>query len=354
MSYSNEGIEYKGGQLYVEALLKAESNATLMGDPKVSKFLPMKVYTLEDPEIPIPGFIKLAQDEHNRMQLRNSPGFRILGRKCFVLVTKHFRAIREEYIESCCGRGNAVRIQHVILVGHSGIGKSLSFSQEYQVQAFMKREKVAFYSVHEARVYLYAPQKEGRYVCQQVNISDKTFWTSKIWSDFDDVNAHLIIDPRRGNGPGFYNPVEINAFVVYLTSPNSELKTFQETIGDVESKEVCVNRCDVEEMKVVAKALSLDFKEMERRMERTAGQLRPIVSETRYKKFEERQEYAWRRTSKAHPAEMIHIGDLRVSSKIFALEAVLEEGDGEAELFSEKKVVVPQSAWVLSKMYDHQ
>jgi len=353
MTYSNEGIEYKGGQLYVEALLKAESNATLMGDPKVSKFLPMKVYTLEDPEVPIPGFIELAREEHKRMLSRNSPGFRILRRQCFAQVTKHFRAIREEYIEIYRGRAHADPIRHVILVGHSGIGKSLSFSQEYQVQAFIKREKVAFYSVPEGRVYLYIPQIEGSYICQRVDVSGDTFWASKTWRDFDGIDAHLIIDPRRGKGPGFYKPVEVIAFVVYLTSPNAELKTFQETIGDVNSKEVCVKRFDVEEMKVVAKALSLDFKEIERRMERTAGQLRPVVSEARYKKFEERQEDAWRRTSKENPAEMIHIGDLRVSSKIFALEAVLEEGDGEAELFSEKKVVVPQSAWVLSKLYEN-
>mmetsp|Transcript_34097 Transcript_34097/g.47485 ORF Transcript_34097/g.47485 Transcript_34097/m.47485 type:complete len:497 (+) Transcript_34097:233-1723(+) len=312
-----------------------------MGDPNVSKFLPMKVYTLEDPKIPIPGFVELAQDEHNRMRIRESPGLRILGRKCFVQVTEHFRAIRKKYIKSCRGE-KAVRIRHVILVGHSGIGKSLSFSQEYQVQAFKKREKVAFYSVHEARVYLYAPQEEGGYICQQVNILDETFWASETWLHFDDVDAHLIIDPRRGKGPGFYNPAGINAFVVYLTSPNLELKKFYNTIGDVNSEEVCVNRCHVEEMRVVADVLSLDFKEMERRMERTAGQLRPVVSEPRYKKFEERQEDAWR-----------YIGDLRVSGKIFALEAVLEEGDGEAELFSEKKVVVPQSAWVLSKLYEN-
>mmetsp|Transcript_1550 Transcript_1550/g.2982 ORF Transcript_1550/g.2982 Transcript_1550/m.2982 type:complete len:285 (+) Transcript_1550:49-903(+) len=161
MTYSNEGIEYKGGQLYVEALLKAESNATLMGDPKVSKFLPMKVYTLEDPEVPIPGFIELVREEHKRMLSRNSPGFRILRRQCFAQVTKHFRAIREEYIEIYRGRAHADPIRHVILVGHSGIGKSCAFSQEYQVQAFMKREKVAFYYVHEDRFISTLRRKKG-------------------------------------------------------------------------------------------------------------------------------------------------------------------------------------------------
>jgi len=100
-----------------------------------------------------------------------------------------------------------------------------------------------------------------------------------------------------------------------------------------------VNRWHLEEIRVVAAALSLEFKVIEHRLKRTGGQLRPIVSKTRYRKFEERQDDAWKRMS-TEDYEMIHI-DLKVSNEIFALEAVLEETDdpGDAMLFSEKKIL---------------
>jgi len=320
----------------------------------VSRFLPMKVYTIENDAVRIPGFEHIAKHEHVIMKKRGTSGFKVLGRKSFVQVVRHFRKLREDFIETFTKipQPGLNQSQYAILVGHSGIGKSLAFSQEYQVQAFKKKENLAFYSVPEGMVYLYY-HKDGGYICQKANVTSEIFWTSKTWQDFDGVNAHLVIDPRRGKGPGAFQHYMVKAFVVYLTSPNSELKKFEDEIRDLPYEETCVNRCDIEEIRVVAEVLSLDFKKLARRMERTGGQLRPLVAEHRYEKFKREQDDAWKKIATSN-AEMIHIGHQKVSSKIFALEALLKEGKSpdETVLFSTEKIIVPQSAWVISKIYE--
>mmetsp|Transcript_30815 Transcript_30815/g.49570 ORF Transcript_30815/g.49570 Transcript_30815/m.49570 type:complete len:195 (+) Transcript_30815:385-969(+) len=155
-------------------------------DAKISKFLPMMLLTVCT--VFIPGFTEIMKEEAKRMKDKKIEGILIFGRRCFLQVLKEFRRLREEYII------NRAILRICILAGQSGIGKSLAFSQIYMREAFIKGEKVAFYSVQEATIYLFR-MEGGKYTCQQAEVNDQGFWKTKAWKTFDDKSAHLIIDP---------------------------------------------------------------------------------------------------------------------------------------------------------------
>jgi len=101
---------------------------------------------------------------------------------------------------------------------------------------------------------------------------------------------------------------------------------------------------DVEEVKVVEKELK--GKSFLDRYKRTGGQLRGLITEERYRKFTGDQENAW---NGSKSTEVILIGTLEVSSKLFAVEASCADKN---TLYSERWVVVPQSEWVKMKVYE--
>jgi len=80
------------------------------------------------------------------------------------------------------------------------------------------------------------------------------------------------------------------------------------------------------------------------RMKRTGGQLREFIREDKYELFKGYQDNAWAGIA----AEHIHFGDLKVSSRIFSVQPSTTD---ETLLYSEKYVIVPQSEWIKSKIF---
>eukprot|EP00466_Bigelowiella_natans_P021096 jgi/Bigna1/144297/aug1.86_g19005 len=324
--------ENAAGEDYAEALVEAEKREA--GDAKISKFLPMMLLTVCT--VFIPGFTEIAKEEAKRMKDKKIEGILIFGRRCFLQVLKEFRRLRKEYI-------NGAILRFCILAGQSGIGKSLAFSQIYMREAFIQGEKVAFYSVREDTIYLFR-MEGGKYTCQQANVRSSDFWESRAWKMFDDRSAHLIIDPAPSQGHKYFQVHLVEAFVVYLTSKNSELSSFENVIRGVRRKRLFVPTLAIEESKVIATELKEKESVFLERFQRTGGQLRDFISEERYKLFEGDQDEAWAGTKKM---EHIHFGDLKVSSRIFSV----QPSTTDETLYSEKYVIVPQSEWIKSKIF---
>eukprot|EP00466_Bigelowiella_natans_P015563 jgi/Bigna1/67545/fgenesh1_pg.4_\ len=218
--------ENPAGGDYAKALVEAEKREA--GDAKISKFLPMVLLTV-------------CTDEAKSMKDKRIKGILVFGRRCFIQVVKEFRRIRKEYIDGAT-------LRFCILAGQSGIGKSLAFSQIYMREAFIQGEKVAFYSVREATIYLFRTEG-GKYTCQQAEVNDQGFWKTKAWKTFDDRSAHLIIDPAPSQGHKYFQVHLVEAFVVYLTSPNSELRSFENVIRGVRRRRLFVPTLAIEESK---------------------------------------------------------------------------------------------------------
>eukprot|EP00470_Lotharella_oceanica_P005726 CAMPEP_0170168848 /NCGR_PEP_ID=MMETSP0040_2-20121228/1805_1 /TAXON_ID=641309 /ORGANISM="Lotharella oceanica, Strain CCMP622" /LENGTH=238 /DNA_ID=CAMNT_0010407261 /DNA_START=191 /DNA_END=905 /DNA_ORIENTATION=- len=151
--------EIPAGGDYAKALVEAGKREA--GDAKISPFLPMVLLTVCT--LFIPGFTAIAKEEAKRMKDKGIEGILIFGRRCFLQVLKEFRRLRKEYI-------NGAILRFCILAGQSGIGKSLAFSQIYMREAFIQGEKVAFYSVREATIYLFR-MEGGKYTCQQAEVN---------------------------------------------------------------------------------------------------------------------------------------------------------------------------------------
>mmetsp|Transcript_12008 Transcript_12008/g.24117 ORF Transcript_12008/g.24117 Transcript_12008/m.24117 type:complete len:386 (+) Transcript_12008:644-1801(+) len=264
-------------------------------------------------------------------------GIVTFGRKCFVQVVGYFRKLREEYI------GGGI-IQICTLAGQSGIGKSLAFSQIYMREAFIQGEKVAFYSVREDTIYLFR-MEDGKYTCQQAEVNDHGFWKTKAWKTFDGRSAHLIIDPAPSQGHKYFKVHLVEAFVVYLTSPNSELSNFEKEIRDLTWKRFFVPTLAIEESKVIATELKESQSVFLERFQRTGGQLRDFIWKDRYEHFKACQYNAW---AGVQTGEYVHLGDLKVSSRIFSDQPSPTD---ETLLYSEKYVIVAQREWVKSKIF---
>uniref|UniRef100_A0A7S2U5S8 Uncharacterized protein n=1 Tax=Lotharella oceanica TaxID=641309 RepID=A0A7S2U5S8_9EUKA len=325
--------EIPAGGDYAKALVEAGKREA--GDAKISKFLPMVLLTVCT--LFIPGFTEIAEEEEKLTKDKGIEGILIFGRKCFVQVVKEFRRLRKEYIDGAIGR-------FCILAGQSGIGKSLAFSQMYMREAFIQGEKVAFYSVREATIYLFR-MEGGKYTCQQAEVNDQGFWKTKAWKTFDDRSAHLIIDPAPRQGHKYFKTHLVKAFVVYLTSPNNELSNFEKEIRDLRRTLLFVPTLAIEESKVIAIELKENPSVFLERMKRTGGQLREFIREDKYELFKGYQDNAWAGIA---AKEHIHFGDLKVSSRIFSVQPSPTD---ETLLYSEKYVIVPQSEWVKSKIF---
>jgi len=316
------------GVAYAKALVEAKEMKA--GDSTMSPFLPIVVLTVCTRFIP--GFKKFARQEADLMAKKGVGGILIFGRKCFVQVVGHLFELRENYI-------GGLGCQYCIISGQSGVGKSLACSQVYMREAFKRREKLAFYSVGEKRIYLFWA-KDTKYTCQQAKVTSEFFDTSRMWKSFDDNLAHLIIDPAQGKGPGFFDK-EVEAFVVYLTSPNMECKDFLREIRDLHHKRFFVPTLDIDEIKVVAAQLKEDPKLFLERYARTGGQIRDFIHKDRYKAFERAQDNAWSGVGKT---EVISLDDrLEASSRLCAVQPFLTD---EGILYSENYVIMPQSEWV--------
>mmetsp|Transcript_23638 Transcript_23638/g.39983 ORF Transcript_23638/g.39983 Transcript_23638/m.39983 type:complete len:537 (-) Transcript_23638:154-1764(-) len=326
--------ENPAGGDYAKALVEAEKRG--VGDVKISKFLPMVLLTVST--VFIPGFTVIAKEEAKRMEDKEIEGILIFGRRCFLQVLKEFRRLREEYII------NRAILRICILAGQSGIGKSLAFSQIYMREAFIKGEKVAFYSVQEATIYLFR-MEGGKYTCQQAKVRSSDFWESRAWKTFDDKSAHLIIDPAPTQGHKYFKVHLVEAFVVYLTSPNSEMCKFENEIRGVTWKRFFVPTFAIEESKVIAIELKENPSVFLERMKRTGGQLREFIREDKYELFKGYQDNAWAGIA---AKEHIHFGDLKVSSRIFSVQPSTTD---ETLLYSEKYAIVPQSEWIKSKIF---
>eukprot|EP00466_Bigelowiella_natans_P001090 jgi/Bigna1/75100/fgenesh1_pg.32_\ len=324
--------ENPAGREYAKALVEAEKRE--VGDVKISKFLPMVLLTVST--VFIPGFTVIAKKEAKRMKDKKIEGILIFGRRCFLQVLKEFRRLRKEYI-------NGAILRICILAGQSGIGKSLAFSQIYMREAFIKGEKVAFYSVQEATIYLFWIE-DGKYKCQEAEVNDQGFWKTKAWKTFDDKSAHLIIDPAPRRGHKYFKVHLVEAFVVYLTSPNSEMCNFEQEIRGVTWKRFFVPTFAIEESKVIAIELKENPSVFLERMKRTGGQLREFIREDKYELFKGYQDNAWAGIA----AEHIHFGDLKVSSRIFSVQPSTTD---ETLLYSEKYAIVPQSEWIKSNIF---
>jgi len=325
--------ENPAGGEYAKALVEAEKREA--GDAKISKFLPMVLLTVCT--VFIPGFTEIMKDEAKSMKDKGIKGILVFGRRCFIQVVKEFRRIRKEYIDGAT-------LRFCILAGQSGIGKSLAFSQIYMREAFIKGEKVAFYSVQEATIYLFWIE-DGKYKCQEAEVNDQGFWKTKAWKTFDDKSAHLIIDPAPRRGHKYFKVHLVEAFVVYLTSPNSELRSFENVIRGVRRKRLFVPTLAIEESKVIATELKEKESVFLERFQRTGGQLRDFISDERYKLFEGYQNDAWAGMGRT---DYIYFGDLKVSSRIFSVQPSTTD---ETLLYSEKYVIVPQSEWIKSKIF---
>mmetsp|Transcript_34089 Transcript_34089/g.47477 ORF Transcript_34089/g.47477 Transcript_34089/m.47477 type:complete len:449 (+) Transcript_34089:37-1383(+) len=315
--------ENSAGGDYAKALAEAEKREA--GDAKISKFLPMVLLTVCTGFIP--GFTEFVKDEAKIMEDKGIKGILIFGRRCFIQVVKEFRRIRKKYID------DVDRLRFCILAGQSGIGKSFAFSQIYMREAFIQREKVAFYSVREATIYLFSIE-DGKYKCQEARVRSSKFWNSKAWKMFEDKSAHLIIDPAPGLGHGHFMMHDVKkAYVVYLTSPNRELGKFEDHIKDVRRTTLFVPALAIEESKVIATELKEEESVFLKRIERTGGQLRDFIRKDRYEHFKNNQYY----------------NALKVSSKMFSVQPSTTD---ETLLYSEKYVMVPQSDFIKkSKMF---
>jgi len=325
--------ENPAGGDYAKALVEAEKREA--GDAKISKFLPMVLLTVCTSFIP--GFTKFVEQEARSMMDKGIKGIVTFGRKCFVQVVGYFRKLREEYI------GGAI-IQFCTLAGQSGIGKSLAFSQIYMREAFVSRERVAFYSVPEGAIYLFW-MEDGKYKCQQAKVRSSDFWESRAWKSFDDKSVHLIIDPQPTRGPGHLMAHLVKAFVVYLSSPNKELEAFQIRVRDLRPKTIFVPTLAIEESKVIATELKESQSVFLERFQRTGGKLRDFIWKDRYEHFKACQDNAW---AGVQTGEYVHLGDLKVSSRIYSVQPSPTD---ETLLYSEKYVIVPQSEWVKSKIF---
>mmetsp|Transcript_1343 Transcript_1343/g.2317 ORF Transcript_1343/g.2317 Transcript_1343/m.2317 type:complete len:413 (+) Transcript_1343:525-1763(+) len=211
-------------------------------------------------------------------------------------------------------------------------------------EAFIQGEKVAFYSVREDTIYLFR-MEDGKYTCQQAEVNDHGFWKTKAWKTFDGRSAHLIIDPAPSQGHKYFKVHLVEAFVVYLTSPNSELSNFEKEIRDLTWKRFFVPTLAIEESKVIATELKESQSVFLERFQRTGGQLRDFIWKDRYEHFKACQYNAW---AGVQTGEYVHLGDLKVSSRIYSVQP---SSTDETLLYSEKYVIVAQREWVKSKIF---
>jgi len=313
-----------------------EAKEETVGDIEDCKHLPMTILNL-NLDVNIPGFERLSSQEMVRMQKKRIKFLKIFGRKSYYQVVKHFRQLRDAYASGEEPGSNA------ILVGQSGIGKSFAFSQVYQRKAFKEKERVAFYSVADRKIYLYSVS-DGEYTCRMATVGSFEFWESDIWRTFDSRSTHLIIDPGQNEGHGYYLPRDVLAFVLYLSSPNKQLSDFSTgTLRDLPQFTVYVPRLSIDEMRCVGRTIGLGEKEIEKRFVHTGGELRPCLKT--YDTFLQKQNDDWNRVRES--SSTITIGSLTAPSKIFAIEPQLSDC---SELYGTNFIILPHSTWILNEM----
>mmetsp|Transcript_32814 Transcript_32814/g.79861 ORF Transcript_32814/g.79861 Transcript_32814/m.79861 type:complete len:290 (+) Transcript_32814:1148-2017(+) len=96
---------------------------------------------------------------------------------------------------------------------------------------------------------------------------------------------------------------------------------------------------------VIATELKEDKDAVLKRLDRTGGQIRHLIRDNGYTRFISDQYYAW---AGIQPRELIQLFGMTVSSCVYVVQP---SPTNETLLYSEKYVIVPQSEWIKSQVF---